>query len=172
MTRRTADIIALTVAVIVAIAALLLMDVGADVDAPSTTTTVTKDAVAESESSTTTTTVTPAAQGGAQGQTTVLEKTNPARPSETTTTKTMGERSFLERVLGNNGVVVLQLGAVLLAAFAAGAVTQRVLLGEYGFKLGTFELSAIAVPQLRRWMRSSGRSRRRSRGWRRRQTTG
>jgi hypothetical protein len=119
------------------------MDVGRDLEAPSSTTTVQKNAVEASDSSRTTTTVAPGG-AGEQGRTTTVEKTNPARPAETTTTEETGERSFLERVLGDNGVVVLQIGAVLLASFAAGAVTQRVLLGEYGFKLGTFELSSIA----------------------------
>jgi hypothetical protein len=143
LSRKAADIIAGVVALIALIAALALLDVGAEVDTPSSTTTVTKEAVPSGASSTTTTTVTPAREG-ARGETTVVEKNAPRRPAETTVTEKSGERSFLERVLGGNGVAVLQIGAALLAAFAAGAVTQRVLLGQYGFKLGGFELSEIA----------------------------
>jgi hypothetical protein len=40
--------------------------------------------------------------------------------------------------------VVLQLAAIVLAAFLAAEIAQQVMLGQYGFKLGSFELSAVA----------------------------
>ena len=77
--------------------------------------------------------------------TTQVQGARPGRPSETTTTTTSGERTTLERVLGDGGVVMLQIAAVALAAFLAAAVVQRVLLGKYGgLKIGTLELGEIA----------------------------
>jgi hypothetical protein len=74
--------------------------------------------------------------------TTVLEVTT--RPNGTEvrkTTTTEAERSFVERSLAAGGLVLLRVGAVALAAFIAGAVVQRAILGRFDLKLGPLELT-------------------------------
>lgn len=56
-----------------------------------------------------------------------------------TTTREV-ERSFAERGLAVGGLLLLRLGIVVLAAFLAGAVVQRTLLGEFAVKLGPIEI--------------------------------
>lgn len=53
------------------------------------------------------------------------------------------ERSFADRVTTPGVVLLAQLGVVLLAAFLMGAAVQRVLLGKYGFKIGTVEVPEV-----------------------------
>jgi hypothetical protein len=65
------------------------------------------------------------------------------RPDGTTiekTTTSEAERSFAERSLASGGLLLLRLGAVAVAAFLAGAVVQRAILGRFDVKLGPFEL--------------------------------
>jgi hypothetical protein len=66
-------------------------------------------------------------------------------PEGTTTVSsdTEASRSFLERALGTGGLFFIRLGAVALAAFAAGAVVQRALLADFALKLGPVEVPAL-----------------------------
>lgn len=83
---------------------------------------------------------------------------NPFEPSTTTTTvvtvspegkttKTTtaeASRSFVERSLASGGLLLLRIGIVALAAFLAGAVVQRTILGRFDMKLGPLEVPALA----------------------------
>jgi hypothetical protein len=87
-------------------------------------------------------------QKGAKTKTTTTtehQANTPEQPQKTVTTTEAGDRTFLERVLGDSGLVVLQIGAVLLAAFLAAAVFQRVILGEFAIKIGSLEVPAVAA---------------------------
>jgi hypothetical protein len=75
-------------------------------------------------------------------KTTVVEITT--RPNGTQVRKTTtseAERSFVERSLAAGGLLLLRLGAVALAAFIAGAVVQRAIMGRFDLKLGPLELA-------------------------------
>lgn len=151
--REAADLLAGLAAAVVLIVGIVTIVGDSDVLAPESKTTTTKEAVAETAGATKTTTTTTAptpARGkraaAAGSKTTTVERTGPtaAKPPETTTTVEQGERTFTERVLGDGGIVVLQIAAVLFAAFVAAAAVQRVILGQYGFKFGNFELANVA----------------------------
>ena len=119
-----------------------------DIQGPKTTTTVSKDAAEPTPETTKTTTVEKKKGKAAAERTTTTETQRgaDAKPAEKTTTTEEGQRTFLERVLGDAGLVFLQIGVIAFAAFLAAAMTQRVLVGEYGgFKLGSLlELNAVA----------------------------
>lgn len=145
MTRRgAADLSAALAALAVLVAGLLTVVGDSDVLAPESKTTVTKNAIAETAGTTKTTKT---KRGTGAGTTTTTVETTgagPAKPAETTTTVQAGERTFTERILGDGGIIVLQIAAVLLAAFIAGAAVQRVILAEFSFKFGGFELASVA----------------------------
>jgi hypothetical protein len=64
---------------------------------------------------------------------------------ETTTTTTQeADDSLVERLFSSGGLLILRLGLVAAAAFLAGAVVQRTLLGEFAIKIGP-----VDVPQLK-----------------------
>jgi hypothetical protein len=74
-------------------------------------------------------------------QTEVVEVT--MQPDGTKVTKTTTEeapRSFVERALAAGGLLLLRIGAVVLASFIAGAAVQRAILGRFDMKLGPLEL--------------------------------
>jgi hypothetical protein len=148
VTRRgAADLFAAGAAVVVLGVGLVTVVLDSHVLAPESTTTVMKDAVSGTAGTTKTTeTTTTSKRGSSSATTKVVVTTGPApeKPAEKTTTVEAGDRTFSERVLGDGGVVVLQIAAVLLAAFIAAAAVQRVILGEFGFKFGTFELAGVA----------------------------
>jgi hypothetical protein len=55
-----------------------------------------------------------------------------------------GERlSVWDRAFSSEILDILRIGLVIVAAFALAGVTQRVVLGQYAFKAGPVELSAI-----------------------------
>jgi hypothetical protein len=118
-----------------------------DVLDPKSTTTVTTGGVDRVPASSTTKTEVVKQKGTQTKTTTTTEERpeTPAQPEKTVTTTEEGERSFLERVLGDGGLVVLQLGAVLLAAFLAAALLQRMIVGQYAITIGSLELPAIAA---------------------------
>jgi hypothetical protein len=68
-----------------------------------------------------------------------------AGETEVTTTTGEADRSFLERSLAAGGLLLLRIGVVAFAAFLAGAVVQRTLMGDFALKLGPLE-----IPQLKR----------------------
>lgn len=54
-------------------------------------------------------------------------------------------RSFLESLTGDAGLYALQAAAVFLAAFVAAAMFQRVLIGNFRFKIGALDLNEPAA---------------------------
>lgn len=112
-------------------------------DPPSTTTTISRDAVSYDSAFRKTTEVTTRSKG--KPKTTETTTVVNGSPATKATTQVEGERSFFERVLGDAGLVFLQIALLLALAFLVGAAIQRALVGEYGgFKFGTFELTALA----------------------------
>ena len=75
----------------------------------------------------------------------VVEKRVPGKPVERTTTTKPASAPWVERALGNSGLLLLRVGIVVLAAFLAGAVAQRVLLGDYALKVGPVEVPALTA---------------------------
>jgi hypothetical protein len=145
--RTFVDVVAAIVAVAIAFVAIIVIANDSDLAGPKTTTVVSKDAIAASGGTRKTTNVVTKGPHGKLSRTVTREKNSatPAKPAETTTTTEDGQRTFLERILGNGGLVILQIAVAVIAAFLAGAIVQRVLLGEYGgFKFGNFELSSVA----------------------------
>ena len=67
----------------------------------------------------------------------IVQETNGERVDRTRTTSTEDASSFPERVLGDSGVLLVRLLLVVLAAFLAGAVLQRAILGDYGLRRST-----------------------------------
>jgi DNA-binding XRE family transcriptional regulator len=51
-----------------------------------------------------------------------------------TTTTTEASSSFVERLLGKSGLLVMRFCLVAIAAFLAAAIVQRVILGRYGLR--------------------------------------
>jgi hypothetical protein len=74
--------------------------------------------------------------------TVVTEK--PDGSTETRTTTSEASRSFVERSLAAGGLLLLRIGIVALAAFLAGAVVQRTILGDFAMKFGPVEVPALA----------------------------
>ena len=64
----------------------------------------------------------------------VTERDRP-KAHRTTTTTTEESSSFVERLLGKGGTLLLRLGLVAVVAFLAGAVLQRAILGSYTLRL-------------------------------------
>jgi DNA-binding XRE family transcriptional regulator len=71
----------------------------------------------------------------------IVQETNGKRVDRTRTTSTEDASSFPERVLGDAGVLLVRLLLVVLAAFLAAAVLQRVILGDYGLRRSTPRLA-------------------------------
>jgi hypothetical protein len=63
--------------------------------------------------------------------------------TKTETTTSPSAQSLLDRGLATGGLLLLRLGIVALAAFLAGAVVQRIKLGDFALKLGPLELPAL-----------------------------
>ena len=74
--------------------------------------------------------------------TTRVTKVDAQGRESTETTEEEADDSFLERSLADGGLLLLRLGLIALAAFLAGAVVQRTLLGEFAVKAGPIELPA------------------------------
>lgn len=105
-----------------------------------------------------TTTETP--QGPSSGPASVVTE-DAGRRTETTETSSPASDSTFERAIAGGGLFFLRLGLVVLAAFLAGAVVQRVWLGSYGIKIGVLELGDVpeaveasteAVKKLENWI--------------------
>jgi hypothetical protein len=150
VSRRTANIVAGVLVLVVAGIGVAVIVKDSKVTAPESKTTVTKGATEAVPASRKTTTETVRKGGKAVSTTTTVEaqSATPKRAPQTTETTQAGERTFLERVLGDGGLVGLQVGVVLLAAFLAGALLQKVLLGDYSIKIGSLELAAVADASL------------------------
>jgi hypothetical protein len=74
--------------------------------------------------------------------TTVVTK-SPGK-AETKRTTAEASRSFVERSLASGGLLLVRIGLVALAAFLAGAVVQRTMLGVFTMKLGPLEVPELA----------------------------
>lgn len=148
VTRRgAADLTAALVAVAVAGIGIGVIANDSHVLAPRSTTSVTKRAVGHTSATHKQTTVVTRTRGKPTTRMTTSERVpgTPRQPRTTTVTTQTGERTFVERVLGDGGLFVLQIGVVLLAAFLSAAMVQRVIVGQFGgLELGTFKLSEIA----------------------------
>jgi len=75
----------------------------------------------------------------AQTTTTVVTET-PSAGKETTTTTSEARDSLFERALAGAGFLFFRIGLAALAAFLAGAVVQRTLLGDFAVKVGPVEV--------------------------------
>lgn len=62
---------------------------------------------------------------------------------ETTTTNTEASEDLLTRSLSSGGLLLLRIAVAGLAAFLAGAVIQRAVLGRFDIKVGPIELSEL-----------------------------
>jgi hypothetical protein len=114
------------------------------------TTKVTKSANPGKTVKPATKTVTRTTTVGATGTTTVTSVTRTPRTvqaglvaTSTTTTTNEANDSLLERALSTGGLVLFRLAIVAFAAFIAGAVVQRAILGRYTLKIGPLEFGDI-----------------------------
>jgi hypothetical protein len=156
--KRTADIVAGLVALVVLTVGMTLVLLSPSVSAPRTTTVVAKSAVRRVPSSNRTVVVT---LGRGRKTRVVTRQSSPiaAQPRQVTTTTTANDRTFVERMLGDEGLGFIKLAIVVLAAFLSGALVQRAILGQYGVTVGGFGLpqlqeaadtSAVAIEKLSR----------------------
>ncbi len=74
-------------------------------------------------------------------------KTARPRVSRTTTTTTEESSSFVERLLGKSGTLLLRLGLVVLLAWLAAALLQRAILGAYGLRIPAPAPRARTAPE-------------------------
>jgi flagellin-like hook-associated protein FlgL len=143
---RTANIAALLCALAVLVAgAIMFASIGPAFEAPTKTTTVVEASTGPGVGKRTKTTErnTPSPSPASEKTTTTVEAPKGSPSGKKTTTTEASQRSFTERILGHSGIVLLQIGVILLAAFLAGAFVQRVLLGDFALKIGgILELSA------------------------------
>ena len=78
----------------------------------------------------------------AQTTTTIVTET-PGTSSDTTTTTNEANDSLLQRVLTGAGFLFFRLALLCAAAFLAGAVVQRALLGRFAIKIGPVEIPEL-----------------------------
>jgi hypothetical protein len=78
----------------------------------------------------------------ASSVTTVVTESPGKQVTKTTTAE--ASRSFVERSLASGGLLLLRIGIIALAAFLAGAVVQRTILGVFAMKLGPLEVPELA----------------------------
>ena len=148
VSRKVADPIAFTIAIVTLIAGLVLVvGKGPSFDPPTKTTTVVESGSGTGlRKRTTTTEVNKPVEKKKGGHKTTKQVEVPvgAPSSKRTETVENSSRSFVERALGESGLILLQLAVILLASFMAGAFTQRVLVGEFALKVGgIFELDTM-----------------------------
>jgi hypothetical protein len=81
----------------------------------------------------------------ASSPTVTVTKTTTAPDGKVTVEKTVkpADDSALDRTLSRGGDLLVRLGLAAAAAFVAGAVVQRTLLGKFAFKAGGVELPDI-----------------------------
>jgi hypothetical protein len=72
--------------------------------------------------------------------TTRVVTSSPASGKQTTVTLREADDSLLDRALAGAGFLFFRIGLAALAAFLAGAVVQRTLLGSFAMKVGPVEL--------------------------------
>jgi hypothetical protein len=141
MKKDDADKVARAAAILViVIGAALLFTNGGDFGRATKTTTVHEQNFGAEPTKTTTTTE---GRGKSRKDTTVVEQQSGHAPDKTTTTTEDDARSFVERALGDGGLVLLQIGILLVAGFLAGAFVQRLALGKFALKVGPVEIPDI-----------------------------
>jgi hypothetical protein len=144
--KSAADKVAVALALLVLfVGAVVVAENGPRFAAPTKTTTVNAQSTGAGPGKRTTTTerTSPGGRGAGKKVTRVTEQPNGNPSSTTTTTTEVESRSFIERVLGNGGLILLEAAIVLLAAFLAGAFAQRLLVGDFAVKLGFLELGTV-----------------------------
>jgi hypothetical protein len=144
--RKRANLAAAVVAVVVFVMGIIVIPGDHSIERSTTTTTVAKSETPTKRSVVTIHKV--LHSGGRKRSTTdtTTRTATPAVPASTEKTTVVGGRSFAERLLGEGGVVFLQIGVVLLAALIAAAAVQRVLMGQYGgVKAGAFGIEELAA---------------------------
>ena len=114
----------------------LVVSGGHEVGEPTATTQVTT--TQDATDGTTTTTVTD--PDGEKTVTEVESTSSSSDPQTATDTETTAAPGFLERVLGEDAIV---LAFALLAAVVLAAAVQRVIMGQYGFKVGVLEVNDL-----------------------------
>lgn len=65
---------------------------------------------------------------------TSTQRVGKVRAGNRQTTTTEASSSFVERLLGKSGLLLMRLCLVAITAFLAGAIWQRVMLGRYGLR--------------------------------------
>jgi hypothetical protein len=128
-TPRTANVVALVVFLVV-FAASLVGIVAYAATGPSS-----QERPAVTTTDKTTTVVGPGTDGSPPPTTVTTEKA---------TESSTAEPGLLDRLVTPPVWLILELAVALLAAFVAGAVAQRVLLGRYGFSLGPLSIPEIS----------------------------
>jgi hypothetical protein len=146
--RRLADVLAITAFVVVLVFSLIILVVPAarhwsavwdnDPFAPRTTTTTVTKVTGGFKGDRPAVVTT---RGGGAAAKTVT--TRNGRATERTVTTAPADESFTERALGESGLLIGRIALAVLAAFLAGAIVQRVVLGHYAVKVGTFELGEL-----------------------------
>ena len=77
---------------------------------------------------------------------TSTQRVNKERAGNRETTTTIeASSSFVERLLGKSGLLVMRLSLVAIAALLAAAIVQRVILGRYGLRADPAEIPAPAA---------------------------
>ncbi len=118
---------------------------------PSSTT---KTTIAPSGTTTERTEVTGGEAPGITEKTTVspggtnTEITSSGGGEGSSTEVTTSPKSLIDRVVTPGGLLLLQLGVVIFAAFISAAAVQRALSGQFQFKIGVLEIPEITVAQI------------------------
>ncbi len=72
-----------------------------------------------------------------------VTKIEPDDKKTVTQTRKPDDDALLERALAPGGLLLVRIGVVALGALLAGAVVQRILLGNFAFKAGSLELADL-----------------------------
>jgi hypothetical protein len=82
-------------------------------------------------------------KGNTETKKTVEKGATPEQPASTKTTVEKGERTFLERILGDQGLDILRWALAFLGALLVGAFVQKILLADFSIKFGGLELNSV-----------------------------
>jgi hypothetical protein len=146
ISRKTANGIALAIFLLLLVGGInLIIAVGPTFDSPDKRTTVVESSTGSGTGKETRATEEgEGKEGKSRKSTTTVEAPTGSPAGKKTVTVETGSRSFLERALGESGLIGLQVAVVILASFLAAALVQRALVGDFALKLGNvIELSAL-----------------------------
>jgi hypothetical protein len=143
--RHTANTVAFVIFVVLLVVGIgLISEVGPSFDAPEKKTTVVESSAGAGTGKETTSTEKGNGKEGKSSKATKTVETPTGAPStKETVTVENGERSFLERSLGESGLIGLQVAIVVLASFLVAALVQRALVGDFSVKIANLELAKI-----------------------------